>query len=667
MPTDCPTPMKISQVAGQKKITAKTGASNCNTCSSGIVRAEFDETTGLPTEREWANGRIDQFQDYDENANPETWIISAGTNEEKTITNVWHTVLSAPLSRTQKSLLADNDNPDRTRVMVWDYDDPSTDGDTDTPNENPTTLIYRMILQGFTYDDSGSVTELKQITTYTYNDKGQVLSVNGPLDGDADTVSFTYNSSTGDLLTITRPLTGTTVFTYDAAGNMLTATDENGIQTNVTYDGKNRWLTKTSNNASTTRTFNAAGELASLTDRAGIALTLSYNTKGFLQTFSDPSGNYISHSYDENGNPVESSIYTAEGVQTLYSGWDYGDPATDSGLAPGKPAKALVKNQDNTIDLETLFAYEYGSLVQVTNPLSAVKDYTYDSLNRVLQAGEQQTDTVTAETNYAYDINDNLTQVADPEGRVTAYTYDDANRLVKEVSPDTGTTTYLYDDAGNLTTKTTEDGAVIQYTYDVLGRMLTTEYSDTDLDIIFTYDEGENGVGRLTGINNNEDSYAFSYDASSNLITIRRTTNLASFVTTYTYDAEGRLTGMVYPDGRTVTYALDANGGILSVTMEKDGTTQPLASGISHKPFGPVASMALGTGQQITTEFDLNYRPVTLNTGQVLDYAFDYDAAGRIKRHHGQPEQRPGQGIRIRFGRTTDICHRAFRQPELHL
>ncbi len=64
--------------------------------------------------------------------------------------------------------------------MIWDYDDPSADGDTDTPNENPTNLIYRMILQGFTHNDSGSVIALEQITTYTYNDKGQVLSVNGP-------------------------------------------------------------------------------------------------------------------------------------------------------------------------------------------------------------------------------------------------------------------------------------------------------------------------------------------------------------------------------------------------------------------------------------------------------------------------------------------------------
>ena len=281
----------ITEVAGQKKITAKTGATNCNVCSSGIVRTEFDNATGLPAEREWANGRIDQYQDYDSNNNPGIWIISAGTDEEKKITTVWHPALSAPLSRTQRSLLADDDNPDRVRVMIWDYDDPSTDGDTDTPNENPSNLIHRMILQGFTLNDSNSVIELEQITTYTYNDKGQVLSVNGPLDGEEDTISFTYDLSTGDLLTMTRPLIGTIIFTYDTAGNMLTITDENGIQTSVTYDGRNRWLTETSNNASTTRTFNTAGELSGLTDRAGITLSLSYSTQGFLQTVSAPSGN----------------------------------------------------------------------------------------------------------------------------------------------------------------------------------------------------------------------------------------------------------------------------------------------------------------------------------------------------------------------------------------
>ena len=123
----------------------------------------------------------------------------------------------------------------------------------------------------------------------------------------------------------------------------------------------------------------------------------------------------MSHTYEGNGNPIEYSIYTSEGVQALYRGWDYGDPASDPGLAPGKPAKTLAKNQDNTADLETLFVYEHGNLVQITDPLSAVKDFAYDSLNRMVLAVEQQSATVTAETSYAYDINNNLIQLTDPK------------------------------------------------------------------------------------------------------------------------------------------------------------------------------------------------------------------------------------------------------------
>ncbi|WDP88315.1 MAG: RHS repeat protein [Desulfobacter sp.] len=620
----------IVEIKGSKKITEKSASQSCGSCSDGIFKTEFDPNTGYPVKREYFNGRIDLYQNYDSNNNPQTLIIAQGTPDEKTIYKTWHPVLSSPLTETKKSLLADTLNPDRNRETIWDYDDPSASGDTATPNENPTNRIYKMILKGFTLDDAGAVVPFEQVTSYTYNTKGQITSVNGPLAGDQDLVSFAYDDSTGDMTSVTRPLTGTVSFTHDAAGNIITQTDENQVETVFGYDGRNRQISAASNGVSDTRTFNAAGDLASVTDRSGRIRSMTYNTKGFLQRLVDPSGNYQLYTYDENGNPIESSIYTSAGVQALFSGLDYGDPLTNAELAPGKPAKALAKNQDNTATLETLFAYEHGNLVRVTDPMSTVKQFTYDKLNRMVQAREQQTDTVNADTSYVYDANNNLIQVTDPEGRITSYTYDDANRIVKEVSPDTGTTTYLYDAAGNLVSKKTNDGTIVQYTYDLLGRRTTMEYPDTGLDVIFMYDQGTNGIGRLTGISNDQDTYGFTYDASGNLTQVQRTTPSATFTTTYSYDAAGRLTGMVYPDGRTITYERDANGEISKVTTTKNGITQILAENIAYKPFGPVESMTLGSGQQVSKGFDLNYRPLTLATGNVLDYSLDYDPAGRI-------------------------------------
>ncbi|PQP33701.1 hypothetical protein C6A37_11580, partial [Desulfobacteraceae bacterium SEEP-SAG9] len=108
------------------------------------------------------------------------------------------------------------------KVTIWDYDD---DGNA-TPNENPTRLVHKKIEQGFTKDITGNVVPYEYITTYTYNSKGQVLSINGPQPGDSDITAFTYDPGTGDRLSVTPPLVGATTYSqYDAAGQPGRVTD----------------------------------------------------------------------------------------------------------------------------------------------------------------------------------------------------------------------------------------------------------------------------------------------------------------------------------------------------------------------------------------------------------------------------------------------------------
>ncbi|MCP4723101.1 MAG: hypothetical protein GY860_26920 [Desulfobacteraceae bacterium] len=620
----------ISEIAGRKKITQATKPNGCTNCSDGIYQTSFDETTGYPIQREYFNGRIDLFQNYDANNNPQTTIISQGTTEEKNIQKTYHPTLSIPMTLVQKSLLADTSNPDRIRDTTWDYDDPTASGNTDIPNENPTNSIYRMTEYGFTLDYSGAVIPYDRITAYTYTAKGQVSTIDGPLAGDQDRITFVYDADTGDLLSMTRPLAGTTTFTHDTAGNIISAVDENQVQTLFSYDGRNRQVSETSDGASTSQTFTAAGTLASQTDRAGRAHTLTYDTKGFLQRLTNPAGDYQLYAYDENANPIESSLYFAEGIQTLFSGYAYGDPASDASLSPGKPAKALTRNQENTANVETLFAYEHGNLVRITDPMATTKDFVYDSLNRLTESLDQQTDEIFAQTLYAYDLADNLIQVTDPENRVTAYTYDDANRMVKQVSPDTGTTLFFYDEANNLVARQKNDGTYIQYTYDELGRRTGIQYPDADQDVLFFYDQGINGKGRLTELSHSGDAYAFGYDALGHLIRVERTTAGTTFTTTYGYDAAGLLTEMVYPDGRTITYEHNPGGEIVRVTTVRDGITKVLAENMVHLPFGPLAAMTLGSGQEVSTGFDRNYRPDGIVAPGVLDQHLTYDLSGRI-------------------------------------
>ena len=620
----------IAEIAGRKKIIQATKPSGCTSCSDGIYQTSFDATTGFPTQREFFNGRTDLFQNYDENFNPQTTIISQGTAEEKNIQKTYHPRISTPLSVTQKSRMADAGNPDRNHVSIWDYDDPNGPGNTQVPNEAPTARIYQYIEQGYTQDNAGAIIPFEHITAYTYNAKGQVTSVNGPLPGNQDIISFAYDSTTGDLLSLNQPILGTQTFEYDGAGNLIRTVDENNIQTLFSYDGKNRLTQTIRDGVVSGQTYTAAGSVSGQVDGAGRTLTYTYNPKGFLQKIINPAGEYLYYAYDETANRIEESIYSAQGIRNLYKGYDYGDPATNPELTPGKPWKLLQKNQDNTATLETVFKYQHGNLTQITDPLDTWTKFSYDTQNRLTAKQERQTDDITGTTLYAYNTGDNLTGVTDPEAKETLYTYDDANRQVKTVSPDTGTTRFYYDEAGNLISQTLNDGSTIQFAYDATGRLTGKSFADSSQDVIFLYDQGINGKGRLTGISNPTESYAFIYDTRGNLTSFEKTTGTTTFTTTYTYDNAGNVTGILYPNGRGVAYEHDTVGYVVRVTTTKDGNTQVLAENISHLPFGPLTSATLGNNQAIAVNFDLNYRPKTITALGLLDLSYGIDAAGRI-------------------------------------
>src|SRR5205823_2042603 len=89
--------------------------------------------------------------------------------------------------------------------------------------------------------------------------------------------------------------------------------------------------------------------------------------------------------------------------------------------------------------------------VQDENHTAANTTYGYDELHRLTSVA-QILGTGTITTSYAYDAQDNLASVTDPNGNATTYAYDDFHRLQSQVSPVTATTTYSYDPAGNIVT-----------------------------------------------------------------------------------------------------------------------------------------------------------------------------------------------------------------------
>ncbi|MFZ1986986.1 MAG: RHS repeat-associated core domain-containing protein, partial [Desulfatitalea sp.] len=608
----------LSRMDGIKRVLKVDNNTGCGSgCSNSANRYSYDENYNV-IQTTYANGRIDQAFDFTALGYPQKEIQAVGTNEERVFYYTYHPQSGDKMSLTEESVLGVGD-----KQTIFDYDN---DGD-NVPNEAPTGQVHRKIERGFTLDTANTVLPYEYVTTYTYIANGKVQTIDGPLPESQDMVSYTYDPNTGDKLTESLPLVGTTTYTYDAAGNVNTVTDVNGVVTTFAYDGRNRMLSTTRNGVTESRTYTEAGELETTTDAVGRTMTHAYTPEGFLDTVTDPAGNYMANTYNGQGRRIEASIHAASGAQTHFRGYDYGDPAVNLDLSPGKPWKTYHRNHNDTADLETVYSYDVaGNVKTVTDANLKTTIYGYDLFNRIKQV-EQSGQAI---TRYEYDWHGNLTAVTDAEGHATTYLYDDLGRLVQTNSPDTGMTAYAYDTGGHLRFKI-QNGKSTEHQYDALGRLTHILYADSTQNVTNVYDtgSGQHLVGRLASTVDAGGSVQYSYDAFGRMVSQARTVGSHSFTTGYGYDAAGNLRSITYPTGQTIQYLPDAVDPARTSAVRLNGT-QTLASGLTYKPFGPMSALTFGNGIALSMQYDKNYQVGAIAATGIMDRTYTPDNVGNI-------------------------------------
>ncbi|MDJ0667424.1 MAG: RHS repeat-associated core domain-containing protein, partial [Desulfobacterales bacterium] len=601
----------FAEEGGMRRILSVDNTSGCASCREDVVAASYDVKGRLVT-RTMANGRIDRFTDYDALGRARTFTMAEGTPEEKVIYRTYHPYLYQELSRREASVIGNGD-----KETIFDYDN---DGN-DIPNENPGALLTRTIERGFMRDITGAVVTYEYITTMAYNTKGQITQMDGPLPGSADAVNYTYDPTTGDLLSVDYPEAGAMNYTnYDAAGLVRRIIDENQQGIVLTYDARGRVLTQTreADGYQITSIYNNAGKIAAQRDSEGFGLTYDYDaTYGRLSRITDSLGNYITYDYDANGNRTEAANFTSAGDRTFWQRFNYEHPDQ-----PGKLWKVI--NPDDTF---TTFGYDsMGQVNTVTDPLLKVTDYTHDFMKRITRESRPGG----VNTDYSHDRHGNIVSVTDAEGLTTAFVYDDMGRKVSEHSPDRGTIHYAYDAAGNLIGKTDALEITITYSYDDRGRLTSIAYPDTSQDIRYIYDQGTFGTGRLTGMSDPSGTASYTYDNRGFMVSESRAVDNVTYTTSYRYAANGVLAGITYPDGREVDYALNSQGQVTAATTKVNGITKILAQNIEYQPFGPRRRMTLGSGKVITNVFDQQQRMIGIEATGILELAFYHDAAGNV-------------------------------------
>jgi RHS repeat-associated protein len=449
---------------------------------------------------------------------------------------------------------------------------------------------------------------------------------------DATAYTFVPGTTTNGYLVANRsdpvvgapPLNAVTAFGYDALNRTTDVTDVNGMRTHSTYDALNRVLT-------VIQGFGSAQPLTT---------TYTYNTLGDLICVQLPAGNAIAYTYDSAGRlasmarqascaaaqPLEQTLYTLDAAghriqevrQRIVSGSPVTDATTTYSYTRTCHLDSMTAGDPNTPSLQstTSFAYDCdNNLISVNDPnhpapAAPSTSYSYDPLNRLTQVmqpwgGAGGGMAVTA---YAYDLEDHLAAVTDSERNQTTYATSDRDLMTAQTSPVTGVTTYAYNAHGALVQQTDARGVVTTRQLDPADRPTQMTYSgDPTLTTTYAYDTttatGTSPIGRLSSITKGSGAsasvIAYTYDLFGRILQDGVPGNTLA----YAYDANGNRTSIAYPGNVTACYAYD-------VADRQDALSYSTAAGanacqgtvtpiVTSTPAAPTVYSAAGPLQQL--------------------------------------------------------------------
>ena len=489
-----------------------------------------------------------------------------------------------------------------------------------------------------TFDARGNVlteTELANgaTTTWTYDDLDQVTSTTDAL---GRTTTFERDAS-GNLIRIVNALGHETIMEYNAQGLMTRRVDPNGLETVLAYNTQGLVSSRTETpvdapESARTTTFehSVAGDPARITTPTGTVQNFTYDAQGRPIEITDNLGQRVVMEYDPAGNLIRTETRAADGSLVTVQEQAYDE------------LNRLLETRSPHTEIEdsvTQFAYDgEGNQTGIIDPYGRITVRDYDAVDRLIE----EVDPAGGLTEFGYDLRSQLIRVIAPNNATTTFDFDLLSRQTAEHSPDRGTITQEYDLANNLIASTDARGIRREMTYDALNRLKTVTFPEPGEDITYTYDTCPNGTGRICRIEDESGTTEYEYDGFGN---ITRTTKIelgTQYITEYEYDAEDRVTAIVYPSGRRVEYERDILGRVTEVRAEVAGKMQSILSQIEYRADGQIVAATFGNGLSETRTYDqqgrLVHQDLKDETGLIVDErVYEYDPAGNITARTGSP------------------------------
>jgi RHS repeat-associated protein len=408
---------------------------------------------------------------------------------------------------------------------------------------------------------------------------------------------------------------------YDAHGHVLKIADPNGLVTTLAYTPRG-WLQSRDVGGELSRfDYDNVGQLIKLTRPDASYVSFEYDPAHRLTAIVQQDGSRFTYTLDAAGNRTKEEITGVDGGYVYYT--------------HRREFDALGRLWKDIGALNQTVTYEYdaqGNMKQIDGARTDVADLTrhdYDPLDRLTQ-------TLNADggiEQFTPNALDQTTKIVDPASQTTSLTVNALGDVTQTVSADTGTTERTYDEAGNLKTEKDARGVTVTYTWDVLNRMTKKQSSDPAAPVYrYTYDTC--GNGRLCYVQRNGEFHLFfNYDLHGRpAYRLGAVPGSSWLYGQYFYDAYGRPSTVVYPTGRKVTFAYDAQGRISEVaTQPASGSpVTVLASGFVYGyPFAGPQSFSYGNGHNFYQSRDQDYRP-WFNFDGPRFKLYSHDEAGNV-------------------------------------
>lgn len=437
----------------------------------------------------------------------------------------------------------------------------------------------------------------------------------------------------------------TTVFRYDAAGNVietftegqtngtsdyhitgapLKSEDAEGVTTKSEYNTLG-WLTNTGFGDSTTST-SPLPEFES---------KFQYDAEGRIRITTDPLGNKVKLQYDRLGNVTSQTNPDGTVVQYEYDGFGNRIKAVDE---LGRETRFFYDARNRLI--QTIHAdgaterLRYDALGRVTETIDAVgnvSSQTYDAAGRPLTSTSGKVADLTGEitdvgstisASNSYNAFGQLSEALDANGNSTLFEYDLLGRVVETRSLVAGKnrSNHVRSDASEVLALTTTE-------FDANGNVERTAIYD----VAAIQSSIADPVSLITSDPSNVQTTSITYDEYNRPIVV---TNPDGTTTSTEYDAAGRVVSQTDELGRVTELDYDQQGRLIRTTLpDPDGTSGSLESPettITYDGAGNQIALTDPVGNVTRFEHDVFNRPVVTIDAHGNRTSSVYDAAGQM-------------------------------------